>query len=380
MSSLTTERRLIFGLLMLGSLTISFNFSAVAASIPSISASLGLSAFSVSKIVPFYMIPYGLGALLYAHLTRVFFYRYIFIVSYLVYALMNLASAFSHDLTVLLMAQAGAGIAAACSTPLSLMIIGDLFHRKIRGRLIGGYFGASFLASILGMVCMGILSWHWLFLIPGIFSFITVLLFVFFKTDLLNRRHDEEVNYLKVFSHKEIRNIFAFIFAMSFLYHGLTKWYGVFLNQQYAMDNKAVSLFLILSSSFGLLGQQVGGYFTDKRGRIFSSRLGLIILSLGAIALGLCFPKWIVPVILGSISIGWTISHNSISTVLTDFPDADRPMIASLNSSVRFISGGLGFSVAKFFVEKSFSTTFLIIGVIFLLINIVINRVLPKNV
>ena len=88
------------------------------------------------------------------------------------------------------------------------------------------------------------------------------------------------------------------------------------------------------------------------------------------------FPIPLVVVILALIATGWTISHNSVSTVLTDFPDDDRPLIASLNSSVRFISGGLGFSASKFFVAKSFSLTFLGIGVLILLLISIIKNIL----
>ena len=85
------------------------------------------------------------------------------------------------------------------------------------------------------------------------------------------------------------------------------------------------------------------------------------------------YPLALVPMILGVIAMGWTVSHNSISTILTDFPDDDRPMVASLNSSVRFVSGGLGFSLSTFFVEKSFGTTFLAIGLLFLLLSFLQN-------
>src|SRR5439155_1724255 len=72
---------------------------------------------------------------------------------------------------------------------------------------------------------------------------------------------------------------------------------------------------------------------------------------------------------LAGVSIGWTISHNSISTVLTDFPEDERPMLASLNSSLRFVSGGIGFWVSSFIVQKSFSLNFLVIGVLILIIS-----------
>jgi hypothetical protein len=78
------------------------------------------------------------------------------------------------------------------------------------------------------------------------------------------------------------------------------------------------------------------------------------------------------------ISAGWTVGHNGLSTVLTDFPDADRPTIASLNSSVRFFSGGLGFCVSAVFVEKSFSMTFFSIGVLIFITSLFITKLVPR--
>ena len=251
-----SDKKLIFVLLCLGNITISFNTGAVAAAIPLIGQDLHQPDFVVSKIVVFYMIPYGLGALLYAPLTRILSYRLILVIASLSYAFFSLLSGLSHSLDTILWAQIGAGIAAASSTPLSLMIIGELFDKDMRGRL-------------------------------------------------------------------------------------------------------------------------VGGYLSDKKGRLIACFAGIFILALGTMLLAGHYYLFAIPIILGLISMGWTINHNSVSTILTDFPDDDRPIMASLNSAVRFISGGLGFSLSRVFVEKSFPLTFLGIGILFFLVSLIIKRVIP---
>ncbi len=358
------SKKIIFFLICLGNITISFNVGAVAAAIPYIAQDLGVSDLTAAQIVPSYMIPYGLGALLYAPLTKKFSYRRILGVAMAIYAFASLMAAVSGSLGNLLFAQIGAGIAAASSTPLSLMIIGDFFPKEVRGRLVGIYFGSSFLASTVGMFFMGWVPWRVLFLIPAFLGMVSCLSFYFLKIKELNKKHQESVNYLRAFFKKEIRHVFLFIFGMSFLYHAVHKWYGVYLNHDYGLSKLAVSWILIFVAVIGLLGQQVGGYLSDKKGRISACRTGILALSCGAVLLVGHYPVFILILILGLIGIGWTISHNSVSTLLTDFPDEDRPIVASLNSSVRFISGGLGFSLSKFFVEKSFGWTFFGIGVL----------------
>ena len=99
------------------------------------------------------MIPYGLGALLYAPLTRYLTYRFVLIAAMAVYAVASLIIGLSDSLNHLLIAQLTSGITAASSTPLSLMIIGEFFDKEVRGRLVGIYFGCSFDASKRG--CFG---------------------------------------------------------------------------------------------------------------------------------------------------------------------------------------------------------------------------------
>lgn len=363
------SKNIIIFLICLGNISISFNTGAVAAAIPLISEDLGLSDFSAAQLVPFYMIPYGAGALAYALLTKHFSYRRVLSTAMLGYAFFSLVTGLNDHLPQMLLAQIGAGAAAASSTPVSLMIIGDFFDKDVRGRLVGTYFGCSFFASLIGMFFMGIVHWRWLFFIPAGLAFATALSFYLFKTDILRRVHASSVNYFKIFLERSVRRVFIFIFLMSFLYHAVHKWYGLYLYREYGLDKGAISLFLIIAALFGLAGQNIGGYFSDKKGRLITCFIGGMILAVGTMSLFGHYPVYIVPAILGCIAMGWTIHHNSISTILTDFPDEQRPMVASLNSSVRFASGGLGFLLSTFFVEKSFGLTFLGIGIFFLALS-----------
>ena len=368
------NKKIIYFLLCCGIVTINFNLAAVAAVIPTISADLGLPDFFVSKIITFYLIPYGFGALLFAPLTRVLSYRNTLALSLAVYVGASLFCGLSKDLNHLLIGNVLAGISAAGAIPLGLMVIGELFEKEVRGRLVGLFFSASFIAALSGLLVSGLAHWRWLFFIPAVMGALTVIALFVFPTGLLNRKHEAPVNYLKVFTDRRIRNVFMFIVAMSFLYHGIYKWYGVYLAQEYHLNKLAISLFIMVTSLCGAAGQNVGGFLTDKKGRLTACFVGGVLLGISAILLAGRYPVYVVPIVLAGISIGWTIAHNSISTVLTDFPEDDRPMIASLNSSVRFISGGLGFWVSSFFVQKSFGLTFLVIGVLILTMSFLLKK------
>ena len=117
----------------------------------------------------------------------------------------------------------------------------------------------------------------------------------------------------------------------------------------------------------GAAGQIIGGYLSDKKGRYVSWIVGVSILSFSTMLLYFHYPIVFLAILLGFFSMGWTIGHNGVSTVLTDLPEQYRQEMASLNSSVRFIAGGIGFYISSFFVAQNFGLTFLIIGILMLL-------------
>lgn len=67
---------------------------------------------------------------------------------------------------------------------------------------------------------------------------------------------------------------------------------------------------------------------------------------------------------------GWTLNHAGLSTQLTDLPKELIPEAASLNSSVRFISGGVGVAAGGWLMQRSFTLGFTVLaaGLIVLLV------------
>jgi predicted MFS family arabinose efflux permease len=61
--------------------------------------------------------------------------------------------------------------------------------------------------------------------------------------------------------------------------------------------------------------------------------------------------------------LGWTFNHAGLSTMLTDLPEDFLNEAASLNSSVRFVSGGIGVALGEFLLRRSFNPGFILTGV-----------------
>ncbi len=373
------NKKIIYLLICLGNITISFNVAAITAAVPAISRDLQLSDLLVSKIIPYYLIPYGIGALIYAPLTRYVSYRSVLALVMGGYAISSFICGSAQSFNYILIARILMGIAAAGAIPVGLMIIGEFFERNVRGRLVGGFFSCSFFASLAGVVLGGLTNWRWIFYVPAILgAFMSVSFFVLGK-NFLRIKHEAPVSYLDIFQKEPIRNIFGYIFIISALYHGVHKWFGVYLDRLYHLDKLMISFFFILAAIGGFVGQHVGGYLSDKKSRLISCYIGLIGLSLLTMLLAGHYSLITLGIIFIMLSMFWTIGHNGISTMLTDFPDDDRPVIASLNSSVRFISGGLGFYISSFFVKKNFGLTFFYIGILMLLLTFILNKITIKE-
>ncbi|MFH1360862.1 MAG: MFS transporter [Candidatus Omnitrophota bacterium] len=373
------EKRLIFILLCLGSVTISFNVAAIAAAIPTISLDLNLSDIQVSKILPYYMIPYGLGALMYAPLAEKIIFRKIVGGSMAIFALSSLNCAFVNSLGQFLCSRVIMGLSGGSIIPLGLILIGRTFEKEVRGRLVGILFSSAFVSSLAGILLSGLANWRWLFLIPALLAAMITLLTFFFKFETIKIKHGRSIDYGKVIRNETVRNVFLFIFAISLFYHGIHKWLGVYLSRIYHFDQWTISFLFLLMTIGGAMGQNIGGYMADKKGRVKACYLGIMLLAAATMLLSGVFPLAVLSVILIVFSIGWTIGHNGVSTVLTDFSDEYRPEIASLNSSIRFLSGGIGFFLAGLFVEKNFQLTFLGIGLLMLTLSFFAKKVIPET-
>ena len=67
---------------------------------------------------------------------------------------------------------------------------------------------------------------------------------------------------------------------------------------------------------------------------------------------------------------GWTVNHAACSTYLTDLPKPYMQEVTSLNSSVRFLAGGIGAAAGGFFMQQSFVSTFLAVGILLIFLSV----------
>ena len=374
-----SPKQFIFGLLCLNCFTISFNVAAIEAAIPSIAKDLDLSALVVSNIIPSYLIPYGLGALIYAPLARFVSFRFIMASTMAVFALSNFVCAQAQDMGFFFLPRLLTGLAGSAAIPLGLILIGKMFEKNVRGRLVGLFFGCSFMASVVGVFLSGVAHWRWLFYFPSALGLLAAFLAFFARSADLDSKEKNPVNYLNIIYNKTIRNIFIFIITISSLYYGVHKWFGVYLSRDYGLDQFTISMFFVLMAVTGFLGQIIGGIISDQKGRFLSCLIGIVVLGTCSSLLLGHYPLVVLAVVLCGTAVGWAVGHNGVSTALTDLPDEHRAEVASLNSALRFLAGGIGFLISAPFVEKSFGLTFFVIGLLILCLTFFLRKAVPQD-
>ncbi len=368
-----------FFILCLQGFCIAFNVASVSAIVPAIADDFGISAFVVGQINWAYMLPYGLVALVYGPLTRRFDNKRIAIVSLVSFSIFSFLSGFAGNYHSLFVYRFMVGIFAAAITPLSLIYIAEHAHESSRGKMVGLFFSATFVADLIGLFLSGIVPWRVMFFIPALLGLLAAFLTWNHFPRLLSGKSKTDIRYFAALKDKSIFRAFLYIFLVSMLYHGVRQWLGVYFSQELGMKQFFVSITLTMASLAGIFGEAFGGLMADKKGRVVTLKSGVIFMMVSLLLLLFVKAQMALPILMLIWGFGWTVNHAGLSTFLTDLNKDFMKEISSLNSSVRFVAGALGVIVAGFFMQMSFTFGFLIYLLLLFLLFLGTDRFLLKK-
>ncbi len=373
-------RKTTFSIFCLEGAVLSFNVAATAAIIPSVAKEFGVAEFFAGQIVWLYMLPYGLAALLYGPLVRRFDAKKVELICFLFFVLSNLLAAVSNNIYMLFAARFFMGLFGASVIPLVLIIIAHEAKDKERGKLVGLFFSTTFVASLLGLFLSGIIRWRLIYGIPAVFGF---LLWIHMWKYLPRFKNyvdwSLKVNYIEALKDKKIFLVFLYTFLISMFYHGTQQWLSVYFSQGLGLKQFVISMLITLTSFSGIFGEIAGGYLADKLGRYKAVLIGISLMLVSIFVLLLKLPVFILIILMLVWGFGWTINHAGLATMLTDFPKKFVNEAASLNSSVRFIAGGVGVYLSGLVMLKSFFAGFLSLGVGLVLLIIFSKKMLLEK-
>jgi predicted MFS family arabinose efflux permease len=353
--------------------------AAMGALVPSIASEFGVSHFVAGKAVSLYMVPYGVAALLYGPLVRFFDAKKIELICFFLFCGANLLAAAARSIGMFFTARFLMGIFGASVIPLVLILIARQSDSAQRGRLVGLFFSATFVASLLGLLLSGIIPWRMIFLIPAVFGLLLLVYMYLYLENFKPDAQERKIHYCAALADKKVLFLFGYIFFISLLYHGVQQWLGVYFSQRFNFSQFLISMLITLTSLSGIIGEIIGGISSDSLGRQATVNTGIILMILSAVLLTLKLPLAGVALLMVAWGLGWSFNHAGLSTLLTDLPKNFVNEAASLNSSVRFIAGGLGVAVSGAIVQKNFNLGFLSFACGLLLLLFFTHRLLREE-
>jgi len=145
------------GVVLSAAIVVVLDFSIVNVALPDISSELSVSSTSVQWVVTAYAITFGGLLVLGGRAADLFGRRRLFVGGLIGFAIASAAGGLAADFSLLVIARAVQGIAAAAVAPAALSMLTTSFHGPARTRVLGYYGATASVGFVLGLVLGGVL-------------------------------------------------------------------------------------------------------------------------------------------------------------------------------------------------------------------------------
>lgn len=170
-STTFTARQWLTVLLLLGtSFMLSVDFSILNVAMPQVGAAVGIEFADLPWIATAYALPAAGFTLLFGRIADLFGRRRLFLIGIALLAVSSIIGGFATSAGPLLIARTLQGFATAIATPAALALLITSFDNEQQRARVLGFNGALLsggftVGALVGGALIGILSWHWAFLI-----------------------------------------------------------------------------------------------------------------------------------------------------------------------------------------------------------------------
>ncbi len=357
---------------------ISFGVAAMAALIPSIALYFGVIKNQALPLTWLYMLPYGVFALIWAPFSRIFKVKKILLFTTLGFFLSSLLFSFSNSIEQAFVFRFLMGCFGCSFVPLVLITIGKVIPPREKAKYIGIFFTLSYLSSFISVFLSGFFASEplLLYLIPAILSLLVFILVATHLDDFDFRVEKFKISYLDTLKDKKAVNFFIVIMLGSFLYHGLQQRLGVYLSENFSLQQIAISSIFTVATLSAIIFEFMGGFLSSRFGNIKVSSVGFILMSVFAFSLVFLQNYQSIFLMITLWGCGWALTHVGLSSYLTHFPDRILRDASSLNSALRFSFGGLGAFLGGVLVSiAGFKALFIIVGSSIFFLGLNVNKV-----
>ncbi|MBU0693351.1 MAG: MFS transporter [Candidatus Omnitrophica bacterium] len=354
--------------------TLSFSVAATAALIPSIASHFGESLLQSGKLIWIYMLPYGLCALIWSPLSRKFSIKKILLTALFLFSLFAFIVGVAPNLNFAFLGRLGMGMFGSCFVPISLIIVGKELPLETKPKYVGFLFSLSFVSSLLGVFFSGILPWRIIYFIPSFLALATFIVSIYFLKDF-DYKGTFKISYYDTFKDRKAIKLFIFIFIGSFFYHSIQQWLGVYLFKQHSFNQFLISSVFSISALTAIFSESIGGFLASRFGALKIASLGLLSMSLFIFLLFIFRVPQLIFFIAVFWGLGWAFNHVGLSSILTSLPDKFLRDASSLNSSLRFLSGGMGVYLGgKSISLWGFNRHFLITAILIFTLGLILKK------
>lgn len=330
-----------------------FQANMIAPLIPSLSSTFGVSEQTIGLLIPVYMIPYGIGALLYNLLSDYFGRRRIMLVSLAAFVVLTVLTATAQSAWQLIFWRLLTGLGASGVAPLALTLMGALFPYEQRGRPLGWLFGAmsggAALGSTVGVMLEPFVGWRLMFIGAGVAAAGVLGLLFPYRSLLGAPVAASSLSFRTVFvGYKNLLNTprsfrtYGYVLLNGIFATGVYTWLGVYFTRKYGLDEIGIGLALL---GYGLPGFIFGpliGRAADRWGRRW-----LIPVGLGISALGASILMFDIPIVVGALtvtilSLGYSMSQPLLVGIITSIGGKLLGQAMGLNIFTIFVGSGIG--------------------------------------
>ena len=372
------------------SFLIFFQAYMVAPIIPTLASDLHAPVDRIALVIPAYLIPYGIGTLIYGALgDRLGIYR-VMLFSLAAFSALAFQTASSASVEDLIGWRIVTGFGASGAVPLSIAIVGRLYPYEQRGRALGWLFGAMAggmaLGSPLGAMLIPLIGWRELFMLVGTSGLTALLMLRRYRRYLALAEQPRGVSlsgvlqdYLDLLADTRARRTYAYVFLNSMFHSGVFAWLGVFIGQQYHVGPVAIGLALL---GYGIPGTVLGpliGRAADKYGRAALIPVGLAIGSTAVAALLLRMPLLVVPLLAAALSLGYDMTQPLFAGIVTSFGGKRPGQAMGVNVFSLFIGAGVGSLVFGALERHGFTLAFGVFAIIEVTLAVFALRVFHKE-
>jgi MFS transporter, SHS family, lactate transporter len=295
LSGWTNQQRSVVIASFLGWTLDAFDFFLMVFVLKDIAAEFGTDIKSVTFALVLTLAMRPIGAYLFGRAADYWGRRPTLMVDVLLYSLIEFLSAFSPNLTVLLILRALYGIAMGgewgVGASLTMESIPPHARGIVSGFLQSGYPTGYLLASIIYGLLFPFIGWRGMFMV-GVLPALLVLYIRRNVPESPSWRRPKESNTLSILTAHWRLGIYAVVLmtAFNFLSHGTQDLYPTFLQVQHGLSPRAVGTIAVIYNIGAILGGIVCGSLSERLGRrrtiILMALLCLPVLPLWAFSSG----------------------------------------------------------------------------------------------